>query len=438
MVELFPEGLDTLTLVGIIILVAYIVGQLCRQIGIPQVVGFILAGTLLGPSFFKIVPHDLTDNLIFVTELALGLIGFEMGEHLRLKELRKLGGSIITIVVFQAMGAFILVAGGVMLLEGSLPTALIFGSIAMATAPAATVDVLAEYGAEGPLTTTLLAVIGIDDALTLLVFSITAAIVEPLLINGGDMGLMDLLTGGGEVSLAEMLEIPVYEIGGSILIGILFGHLLTRAMNHISSHHAPERRQHDAMSISIALIFVATGLSRSIDMSLILTTMVMGMVVVNRNSHNGEYIRFTIEQAGPVVYVLFFAIVGAGLDTSLLPEMGMLGLVYMVLRIIGKYGGAWFGALASRANPNVRNYLGLALLSQAGVAIGLSLECSHRFCELGPEGEELAALVVSVVTATTFVVQLIGPLMVKFAITRAGEIGKAAESPIPDGLEASH
>lgn len=435
MIHLIPEELDILAVVGIIVLGAFFIGQLFRRLNIPQVVGFIIAGTLLGPSFLKIVPHDLTDNLTFVTELALGLIGFEMGEHLRFDELRELGRSIIIIVLLQALGAFVLVFTGVHLITGSTAAALVLGSIAMATAPAATVDVLAEYGAEGPMTTTLLAVIGIDDALTLLTFSITAAIAEPLVSSGGDMGLMDVFSGGGELSLIEMIELPVFEIGGSIIIGIVFGFFLTYVMSHIHHHHEHERRQHDAMAVSVAMIFIATGLSRSVELSLILTTMVMGIVVVNRTPVNARYIQFTIEQAGPVIYVLFFALVGAGLDIDALPAMGLLGLAFIVLRIGGKYGGAWLGGYLARTPPTVRNNLGLALLSQAGVAIGLALAANTRFSDLGPDGEDLAELVVNVVTATTFVVQLIGPVLVKVAVMRAGECGVCPE-PILEEIEA--
>lgn len=423
----FSTDFDTLALVGFTILGAFVMGQVFRQLGIPQVVGFIVAGTLLGTSGLHMIPGELNDSLLFVSHIALALIGFDMGEHLRFGILRTMGRSILVIVIFQAAGAFVLVAGGVYLLEDSLTAALVLGAIAMATAPAATVDVLAEYGAEGPLTTTLLAVIGIDDALTLLVFSITAVMVEPMLANGGDTGLIDILSGDGTVSLGEMIGLPLKEIGGSILLGIAFGFLLTRAMTYIHHHHAPDRRQHDAMAICIAAVFVAAGLSISFDLSLILTTMIMGVTVVNLNADNGHYIRFTIEHAGPVIYVLFFALVGARFDISLLPEMGALGVAYMTLRIIGKYAGAWFGGVLSGTTPVVRNNLGLGLLSQAGVAIGLGLECSDRFAELGPEGQELGSLVLSVVTATTFVVQLIGPLMVKVAISRAGEIGRAVD-----------
>lgn len=422
--------LDTLALVGLTIWGAFAVGQVFRRFGIPQVVGFIVAGTFLGTSFLNLVPNELNDNLLFVSELALALIGFEMGEHLRFDQLRTLGRSIVLIVLCEAFGAFVIVAAGVYAVTEELYTGLIFGAIASATAPAATVDVLAEYGAEGPLTTTLLAVVGIDDAVSLLLFSLTASLAEPLLGSDGGLSLGDLLSGKGPVSLVEMLELPITEIGGSLLIGVLFGLFLARWMAHIHSNHEPKRRQHDAMAVSVAAVFIAAGLSHTLELSLILTTMTMGVTVVNRNSGMGDYIRFTIEHAGPVVYVLFFALVGARFDISTLPAMGTLGLVYIVLRSGGKYVGVWVGGTIARASPIVRDNLGFGLLSQAGVAIGLALECECRFAEYGPKAAEVGVLVLKVITATTFVVQLIGPVMVKLAIRRAGEIGRAAETEL--------
>ena len=424
--------LDTLALVGLTIWGAFLVGQFFRRLGIPQVVGFIVAGTLLGQSFLNVIPPELNENLLFVSELALALIGFDMGEHLRFSELRKLGKSIVLIVICEAFGAFIIVMAGVYALTGELHTALIFGAIASATAPAATVDVLAEYGAEGPLTTTLLAVVGLDDALALLLFSITAALIEPMLAHGNS-SLLDVFSNNGDVSLLEMLELPVLEIGGSLLVGVAFGWLLTRWIAYIDSHHEPGRRQHDAMAVCIAAVFIAAGLSHTLELSLILTTMTMGVVVVNLRPKYGRYIRFTIEHAGPVVYVLFFALVGARFNISALPEMGVLGLVYIVLRSGGKYFGVLAGGRLGGADPVVRNNLGFGLLSQAGVAIGLALDCDCRFAEFGPEGEELGSLILTVITATTFVVQLIGPIMVKVAITRAGEIGQAKDVRLANG-----
>ena len=131
--------------------------------------------------------------------------------------------------------------------------------------------------------------------------------------------------------------------------------------------------------------------------------------------------------AGPVIYVLFFALVGARLQVSLLPAMGAIGIAYLLVRSLAKYSGAWLGGFLGRAEPNVRNYLGFGLLSQAGVAIGLALSCSERVIDCGQEGADIAALVLGAVTATTFVAQLIGPIFVKFAVTRAGEIGQAIQ-----------
>ena len=184
--------------------------------------------------------------------------------------------------------------------------------------------------------------------------------------------------------------------------------------------------QHDAMAVSIGVLLLGVGLSEAFGFSLILTAMIMGVVVVNRCPEHGRHIRYTIEQAGPVIYVLFFTLVGARFQISLLPTMGLPGIAYILLRSGGKFFGAWLGGTLGGAEPAVRNNLGLGLLSQAGVAVGLALASSRRFSAYGPEGEALGALVINVITATTFVVQIVGPISVKWAISRAGEIGRAA------------
>jgi NhaP-type Na+/H+ or K+/H+ antiporter len=349
---------------------------------------------------------ELSDELLFISEIALGLIGFDMGSHLRISEIRKLGKSILFILLFEAFGAFTLVSAGVYAITQSLHTALIFGALASATAPAATVDVLAEYDAKGPLTTTLLAVVGMDDALALLLYSITAAFSAAM------------LSGGESPTLLEMLELPFIEIGGSILVGVVMGRILDIILHRMKNYH-------DAMSISVGFVLLVAGISIALDFSLILATMVLGMIVVNSSPEHGRHIHYTIEQAGPVIYVLFFTLVGARFQISTLPTMGLLGLIYILLRSGGKYLGARFGGTLGGAEPAVRNNLGFGLLSQAGVAIGLALASASRFSKFGEEGIALGMLIINVITATTFVVQIIGPIFVKLAITRAGEVGMA-------------
>ncbi|MGD8625154.1 MAG: cation:proton antiporter [Anaerolineae bacterium] len=398
---------NILTVIGLIIAVSFLGSKLFQRLGIPQVVGFIVVGVALGPSLFNVVPLDLSSELILISEIALGLIGFDIGSHLLFGELRQLGRSIIFILIFEAIGTFALVTTGIYAISGSFHTALIFGALASATAPAATVDVLAEYDAKGPLTTSLLAVVGMDDALALVLYSVAAAFAESLLGQSG------------APSLLQILELPVIEIGGSAILGIGLGLLLDQIMCRM-------KVQHDVMAVSIGFVLLAVGLSEALGFSLILTTMILGMVLVNRCAEHGQHVRFTIEQAGPVIYVLFFTLVGARFQISLLPTMGLLGIAYVVLRSAGKFGGAWLGGRLGGAEPAVRDNLGLGLLSQAGVAIGLALASAARFGTYGDEGQALGALVINVITATTFVVQIAGPICVKLAISRAGEIGRAA------------
>jgi Kef-type K+ transport system membrane component KefB len=397
---------NILAVIGLIIAVSFLGSKLFQRFGIPQVVGFIVVGVLLGPSLLNIVPLELSDQLLFISEIALGLIGFDIGSHLLFGELRRLGRSIVFILLFEAIGTFVLVTLGIYALTQSFHTALIFGALASATAPAATVDVLAEYDAKGPLTTTLLAVVGMDDALALLLFSVTAAFAESLLAQSGPP------------SVLQILELPLIEIGGSVVLGVGLGLLLDQIMCRM-------KVQHDAMAISIGFVFLSVGLSEAFGFSLILTATILGMFVVNRCPEHGQHIRYTIEQAGPVIYVLFFTLVGARFQVSLLPSMGLLGVAYVMLRSGAKFLGAWLGGTLGGAEPAVRNNLGLGLLSQAGVAIGLALSSAKRFSVYGEEGQALGALIINVITATTFVVQIIGPICVKFAISRAGEIGQA-------------
>ncbi|MBN1483740.1 MAG: cation:proton antiporter [Chloroflexia bacterium] len=406
--------IDTLSIIGLIIVLAYLGSKGVQRIGIPQVVGFILVGVLLGSSFLNIVPISLVRELDFISEIALGLIGFDMGSHLRFDELRRLGRSIILILLGNSFGAFLLVAGGVYLVTRSIPMALILGALATATAPAATVDVLAEYRAKGPLTTTLLAVVGLDDALSLLLFSFAVVIAESLLLHAGGL------------PLAQMIGLPLLEIGGALLLGILVGAPFQWMLNRLKERHA-------VCAFIVGTVLFVAGLAETFNVSLILATMTMGVVVANLKSNNSQYAHCMIERVGPLAYILFFVLVGARLQISLLPQMGILGLAYLLLRAVGKFGGAWIGAWAGGAAPSVRNNLGFGLLSQAGVAVGLALSCTNRFQGYGEAGVQLANATINVITATTFVVQIIGPIMVKFAVTRAGEVGLGctAEEPLP-------
>ncbi len=401
---------NILVQIGIVLVCAFLGSKIFQRAGIPQVVGFIVVGVVLGNSVLNFIPLEMVTDLSILASIALGLIGFDMGGHLRFSELRHLGRSISFILLFEAIGTFILVSLGIYALTDSIYTALIFGALASATAPAATVDVLAEYDAAGPLTTTMLAVVGLDDAVALLLYSASAALAESILV------------GQGTPSLLEFISLPLYEIGGSLLLGIVTGFILGYILDHM-------KKRHDAMAVSVGFVLLCGGLAEALGFSLILTNMILGIVVVNRSQEHGRHIRFTIEQAGPVIYVLFFALVGARFQLAYLPTMGLLGIAYVALRSFGKFSGAWLGGKLGGAQPVVYNNLGFGLLSQAGVAMGLAIASADRFCVLGDAGAALGDLVINVICATTFIVQIIGPVFVKFAITRAGEVGQARLGP---------
>lgn len=401
--SLLPIELDALAVIGVLITLAYLGSKGVQRFGIPQVVGFILVGLVLGPSFLNFVPLELAHELEFITEVALGLIGFEIGSHLCLEELRRIGRTILLILFGEAVGAFLLVAIGVYLLTGSDYTALLFGALAAATAPAATVEVLSECRAEGPLTTTLRAVICLDDATALLLFSFASAIAESLLAQ----------TGGP--SWQQMLLLPLQEIGGALLIGVGVGLPFEWLLDHLKGRHA-------VYAYIVGAVLLVAGLANSIHASLILATMTMGIVVTNIGSDNSQYVSCVIGRVGPLAYTLFFALVGAHLQISLLPQMGLLGLLYLILRATGKVGGAWAGGWVGRASPTIRDNLGLALLTQGGVAVGLALSVAGRFDAYGEMGTRLGSMILNTITATTFVVEIVGPLLVKLAIIRAGEL----------------
>ncbi len=399
-------NLDILAIIGIVIVLAYLGSKGLSRLGVPQVVGFILVGVVLGSSFLNIIPLSLTKELGFVSEIALGLIGFEMGSLLHVNELRRMGRTIILILIGEAFGAFILVAGGIYLLTGSDYTSLVFGALATATAPAATVDVLAEYRAKGPLTTTLLAVVGLDDALALLLFSLASTISAML------------LSGSGKITWLEIIKFPLQEIIGAAVIGMVLGLAMQWILERL------KKQEHALCAFIIGSVFLAAGLANSVGASLILTTMTMGIAITNFQVDNSQFARCVVERVGPLIYILFFVLVGARLQVSLLPQMGLLGLMYIMLRSTGKFGGAWLGGWLGKAQVQVRDNLGFGLLSQAGVAVGLALSIAGRFDSYGEAGVQLGNLVINVITATTFIVQIIGPIMVKFAVFRAGENGK--------------
>ena len=390
--------------VGIMTLAGLYMGRAAQKIKLPSIIGFMVLGVLLGPSAAGILDAQLFEDLSFISDIALGFVALSIGLELNIGSLRQLGRGIAVIIFAEAAAAFIVVFGCVFALTRDLPMSLIFGAIAPASAPAGTVAVIREYGASGPLTKALYAVVGFDDGLGIIIFGFASSVAKSLLA-GGRSDLGSLVSG-------PMTEIAL-SIGAGILIAILFGALASRAKN-----------PSELIILLFSAVLAGSGLSNALSLSLILTNMTMGMVISNSGIH-GLVNRISSElvRIMPLLFVMFFIMAGANLHVDALPSLGVLGMVYVLSRTAGLMGGAFLGAAAGKTAPVIRKYLGMGILSQAGVAIGLALIVKQQFSPLGEAGERIGGAVITTVTATCIFFEIIGPLLTKRALEKAGETG---------------
>jgi len=394
---------------GIIIAIAYLVSKLFQKVGIPQVVGFILVGVFLGKSGLHLITAGMTQSLQPLIDLALGFIGFTIGRELELSLLRRGGRKLFGILFFETLAAFTFVTLGFYLFLEDLPTALLFGALAAATAPAATADVLWEYRAKGVLTQMLLFILALDDIIGVILTRLAMAYAESSITAGA-------------ISFAQIGSLALIEIGGSLVLGVVLGWLVS---NVVRVKHTPG----EIIVLAAASVLLCTGVAEAWELSPILANITFGATLATLSVEANRTFKQSEESATPI-YVIFFVLIGASLDLSSISAVLGMSVLYIVLRSIGKFGGVFIGGKLTNAEPVVQNNLGFCLWSQAGVTLGLTLVILAKFPSLGPAGQELAMLIVNVITVSTLLVQIIGPYGVKFAIKRAGEIGKDLSRPL--------
>lgn len=396
-----------LLLLGIAIFFGLTGGRLFKKIKIPQVVGYIVIGVILGRSLLKFYDATTLEQLRPFTNFALGIIGFMIGGEIRLDIFKKYGKKFITILFCEASLAFFLVAAATTFITGKLYLGILLGALASATAPAATVDVIWEYKARGILTSTIFAIVAMDDAFALILYGFSKVYAKSIML-------------GQDFSIYHTLAAPLAELGLSLGLGFGIGLVMTLIFKRV---HEVREKDH-ILAFSIGAILINVGIASIFKLDLILASMAMGVTLVNILPKRSTAVFESTSRITPPIYVIFFVLVGARLDIGLMAKVGLVGLAYLIFRFIGKYLGSYVGALISRADVKVKKYLGLALSSQAGVAIGLAIAVYQSFSQLGPEGEIVGSYVLSVITATTFVVQIIGPPLVKLSLQKAGETGK--------------
>lgn len=385
--------MNTLLLIGIAMLAGLLVSRGARAVKLPNVTAFLVAGVLIGPCVGGILSREQCASMGIISEAALGFIAYSIGGEFKLSYLKEIGKAPLTITAFQGISTALCVDVGLIALGYDVPLSLLLGAIALATAPAATLMVVRQYKAHGPVTQMLLPVVAMDDALGLMVFSISASVAQGML--------------GGEMTVQSMLLVPLVEIVGSFALGAALGTVLAFGARFFASRG-------NKLALSIALVLAGVGLCDMLNLSSLLVCMMIGAMMVNLSQQH-EVLMEQCDRFTPPLFLLFFVLSGADLDLTVLGSVGVIGILYLVLRSVGKWGGAMLGALCVKADANIRKYLGLTLLPQAGVAIGMASLVAARFPTLGQQ-------VNTIVLAGVLVFEVIGPIVTKKALIKAGEI----------------
>ena len=395
---------NTLLALGIAMAAGLLFTRIIKLVKLPNVTAYLIAGLLIGPSVIGLVGKESLDSFNIIVTLALGFIAFSIGGEFKFETLRRLGKNVTIITLFQAFGAVLitfvalLVAGMLGLFgENYLPIVFTLSAIATATAPAATLLVVRQYKAHGPVTETLLPVVALDDAIGLMIFSVFIAIAQSF-------------ASGEAPTVKSMLLDPLIEIVCSLLIGAGLGAVLALCTRFFKSRA-------NRLCLCVTAVIIGTALAEMLNLSSLLLCMMIGAVLANFGK-DVEKILEGSDRWTPPIFMLFFVISGAGLDLSILPTVGILGVLYIIARSLGKYFGARIGASVVKADEKVRKWLGFTLLPQAGVAVGMAQIALVKL------PGELGAQIQAVVLCATLVYEIIGPVLTKIALSKAGEIEK--------------
>ncbi len=399
--------LDALEVVGIAILAGFIAARFIVQHKVPAVAAYVLIGIILGPSVLNIFHEDMLMEIGVLNDIALGFIAFLIGGELQWRHLKSLGKTVFAIVILEAFGAFFVVTAVLQLLFHQWPVSLLLGAIASATAPAATVMVIQELRAKGSFTRTLLAIVAIDDAIALIIYSFASVIVRMMLAPSCDFQIFEVCLGG------------VAEVFISVAIGFVAALTVSPVIKAL-------RKNEDILVVAIGSFFVITGLADQLGFSILLANIMFGIVLVNAIPIASRKVFNMINSFIPPLFIAFFVTAGAHLRLDLIPKIWLIGLAYLLARVVGKLSGASLGAVISNAEPKIRKYIGFGLISQVGVALGLALVVTREFAPLGSVGKDLSSLVINVLLATTIFTEIIGPILTRRALIKTGEanIGK--------------
>lgn len=387
--------LDLFLKLSIIIFVGVLGGRLASYFKLPSVSGYIVAGLLLGPSFINLASAQDLSSLSFITDIALAAIAFSIGNEFLWSDMKKVGKNAIVLTIFEVIGALLLVFLTMYyLFNQSFEFSLVIASMSAATAPAGIVMVIRELKANGPLVKKILPVVALDDALGIMIFGVA-------------LSLAKMTAGVADISVIQIISAPLIEIVGSLLLGLLLGIGLT----YLSRK---SKGKEELLIIASAFILAGVGAANFLNLSPLLTSMMMGGTLVNL-MQNSKRVFGAVHEFTPPINLLFFTLAGMSLDLKVLSTVSFIGVGYILSRAIGKIVGAALGAKAIGEDKTIQKYLGMSLLTQGGISIGLSAIVRNELPQFSDS-------IVTVILFSVLVYEIMGPILAKIAITRAGEV----------------
>lgn len=380
-------------LVALILILGFILGKLLRRVRLTEILAYIVAGIVIGRVLNFSPPEQFS---VMITGITVALVAYIIGLSFSFSFLRRMGKQMVIILIVQVLMTFVATWGFVYLLTRDMPLSIILGSLAGATDPAGTMAVLRDLRAKGTLTELTMALVGLDDAVVIVVYSVGIVWAKMLL--------------GGEVGISVALTYPLWEIFGGLGLGGAIGAATSYLSKkiHLSSDNI--------FVVSLAVAILCWGVAGIIGVSAILACMALGTAVINLNVQIGNRSNELLDNIMTPIFVLFFAAIGMEMDLSLFHVMWPVVVMYCVGRSIGKVAGCSFGATVSRSQPAIKKYLGLGMLPQAGVAMGLAFLAAQALSEY-----ELGGTIITITTITTVVFGLLSPPLVQYAVKKAGE-----------------
>jgi Kef-type K+ transport system membrane component KefB len=391
--------MNPLASLGIILVLALLAGHLAKFVHVPQVTGYILAGVAVGPSFLGWISHENLASLEVFSEVALGLILFSIGSVFEISRFRKIGRRAIFITIAESMLAGVIVSLGMSFAGQPWTVSVLLGAIAIETAAASTLMVMRECNSTGPLTEMLTGVIALNNICCLVCFSLAATAIDLSLRSDKNTGL-------GYTLQESIFPLP-WQLIGSAALGFLIGLIFSAWASRV-------KEQGETLILMAGAVLLCVGFAEWLDLSPLIASLAVGSTMANLSTRSRRLFD-ALSRTDPPLYAIFFVIAGADLNLALLPTLGVFGAIYVLGRAVGKFVGTRYAARFGGMRPGIQRLMGLAMLSQAGLAIGLVLVTNERFPQIGPT-------ISTIVLASVAIFELVGPLGARFALERSGEV----------------